>query len=173
MSSGSHSPDRAGKSPLACPFFKRDPVRYGTHKLCPGPTGWPTIARLKYGLVVTNAVLTFTRGHLYKDHFIEICPVCNRIFAKGSQLIDHYNPTTATDRCSGRGRRIYAQGFGAAQRDELKSRKKEHVFSNVDDVELREFFCWQRIYHILFPDVDKSSIPSKGKRGLDPPTPRC
>jgi hypothetical protein len=31
---------------LACPFFKRNPQKYQSHKMCPGP-GWDTVARLK------------------------------------------------------------------------------------------------------------------------------
>lgn len=34
---------------LACPYYKYDPERYISEKICCGPVGWPTVSRLKYG----------------------------------------------------------------------------------------------------------------------------
>ena len=33
---------------LACPYFKHDSVKYGQHRICRGPDGFPNVHRLKY-----------------------------------------------------------------------------------------------------------------------------
>ena len=37
---------------LACPYFKHDSVKYGQHKICRGPDGFPSVHRLKYELPI-------------------------------------------------------------------------------------------------------------------------
>ncbi|RDL31530.1 uncharacterized protein BP5553_09739 [Venustampulla echinocandica] len=130
------NPTTSGEEPklnLACPYFKHDPGRYGSMKLCHGPVGWPTVARLK--------------DHLYKRHWVKVCSRCCSIYKDNVELEAHYKATTA---CTVKLDRNYADGFDDNQERRFRPKKR-----GVEEVQY-----WKMVYQILFPTVGISSIPS-------------
>lgn len=56
---GTHQPEPSASPKgrkFACPFFKNDPVKYGTERTCVGP-GWDKIPRLKYVSILSNLLV--------------------------------------------------------------------------------------------------------------------
>ena len=117
---------------LACPFFKRDPQRYKTHRTCVGP-GWQTVHRIK--------------EHLYRRHSQPpYCPKCYRAFAKDSMLNAHLR----SDQCP-----ILAgsppEGLNNEQRQNLKKRGLPNQ---------SEEDRWRDMFRICFPDVAEDDMPT-------------
>jgi hypothetical protein len=117
---------------FACPFFKKDPQKYKTHRTCPGP-GWTTVHRVK--------------EHLYRRHSQPTyCPKCYRVFAKDALLNAHLRanqcPVLAGEP---------PEGLTNEQKEKLK--KRGLPSQSEED-------RWREVYRILFPDVDEADIPS-------------
>ncbi|CZR67446.1 uncharacterized protein PAC_17345 [Phialocephala subalpina] len=125
---------------LACPYYKYDLERYGSHKSCRGPAGWPSVNRVK--------------EHLYKHHFVHICQRCYLIFDNPETLHTHYKDATP---CSVKLDRDYGDGFDEKQRKQLKARTAKRAFKG------NELDYWKGVYRILFPGVEMTSIPSPCK----------
>ncbi|KAE8440915.1 hypothetical protein EG329_006312 [Mollisiaceae sp. DMI_Dod_QoI] len=113
---------------LACPYYKYDPGRYGSQRLCRGPTGWPSVNRLK--------------EHLYKSHFVEVCKRCCGPF-KDRQALDTHSKAVIP--CSVKLERDYGDGFDDDQCRSLKSRTHRRECKG-DELEY-----WKGVYKILFP----------------------
>ncbi|KAI1123194.1 hypothetical protein F5Y10DRAFT_252291 [Nemania abortiva] len=133
-------PRTVGSSPrsrrLACPFFKKDPIRFQTKQSCCGP-GWETVHRLK--------------EHLDRNHALPIsCRRCYAAFKTEEELDSHIR---SSEQCEVRQQPSPIEGFNASQRVELKSRPRglKHM---------SEPQKWRRIYLILFPETAESDIPS-------------
>ena len=117
---------------FACPYFKRDPQKYRTHRTCPGP-GWQTVHRVK--------------EHLYRRHSQPIyCPRCYRVFPKDAQLAGHLR----TEQCS-----VAAgappEGLTGEQKERLKTRGQPHQ---------SEEARWRDMFRVLFPRVAEPDMPS-------------
>ncbi|KAK0645386.1 hypothetical protein B0T16DRAFT_330535 [Cercophora newfieldiana] len=125
----------AGKK-FACPYFKRNRVKYSKWTSCPGP-GWDEVHRVK--------------THLYRRHALPIqCPRCWGVFKSDELLRSHLQQNPP---CVSSDNRTLVEGFTKDQEKRLRSRKKAQADTTDDDK-------WREIYTILFPDDDEQSIPS-------------
>ncbi|KAF2965359.1 hypothetical protein GQX73_g8238 [Xylaria multiplex] len=132
--------DKRGKGEealrFACPYFKKDPIKYQTWQTCPGP-GWPDVHRVK--------------EHLYRKHRQTKfkCVRCWTPFESEKNYINHQRAATS---CELRDRGPI-EGFDSDQEKQLKSRKKKNnIVSEVDR--------WNAVFQILFPHVSADQIPS-------------
>ncbi|GAP91168.1 hypothetical protein SAMD00023353_5300750 [Rosellinia necatrix] len=121
---------------FACPFFKKSPETYMSHRGCPGP-GWVSIHRLK--------------GHLYRKHRLPQfrCNRCGQDLEDAPGLVDHQRsdpPCTLQPAGS-------EEGIDANQESQLKSRKRKQTGKVGHEK-------WSDIYRILFPNIEPSLIPS-------------
>lgn len=123
----------------ACPFFKRNPQKYGSRSACSGP-GWESVHRMK--------------EHLYRSHAQPIhCPRCNLNLASQQDLIEHLS---SKDRCEESGgvsnqKGNSIEGFDEEQEKKLRRRSQSGQTENEK---------WIEVYKILFPKDDHSKIPS-------------
>ncbi|KAI1807073.1 hypothetical protein F4811DRAFT_65273 [Daldinia bambusicola] len=84
------------------------------------------------------------KEHLYRVHFVHRCRRCKSRFDTASKLDSHYEDVTPCTVSSVPTDPM--EGFNEKQRENLKCRR-------VQD--------WKKIYQILFPDDDETSIPSQ------------
>ncbi|KAI1359916.1 hypothetical protein F5Y08DRAFT_62871 [Xylaria arbuscula] len=121
---------------LACPYFKKDPLRFQTKQSCCGP-GWETVHRLK--------------EHLDRNHCLPIsCLRCYTPFDTEAERDSHMR---STDQCELRDPPAPIEGFNTSQRVELKSRPRG--LKNMSEPQK-----WRRVYLILFPGTPEIEIPS-------------
>ncbi|KAK3315592.1 hypothetical protein B0H66DRAFT_347417 [Apodospora peruviana] len=123
---------------FACPYFKRNPSKYRTQRICCGP-GWEAVHRVK--------------EHLYRKHRVFRCKRCCNTFSEPSLLEEHQrlpNPCPLRDLSDGAA--DLEDGFGEEQEKLLRSRKKKTP--NIDEVGK-----WREMYRILFPRVQDEDIP--------------
>lgn len=152
---------KSGGRKFACPYFKRNPKKYGKWTSCPGP-GWDEVHRVKCVPCCRHSkprkMLTMARTHLYRRHALPIqCPRCWEVFKADNELQSHLQQDPP---CTIQGNRMLHEGFTKDQEKKLRSRKKTH--GDMTDEEK-----WREIYLILFPDDDPSSIPSPCKSFLN------
>ncbi|KAL2008441.1 hypothetical protein VTN00DRAFT_6635 [Thermoascus crustaceus] len=120
---------------FACPYFKRNPLKYQRVRSCPGP-GWHTVHRMK--------------EHLYRRHALPIrCPRCYQSFKSDEALKNHQRAPQSCEVCE----EDTIEGFDKEQEKKLKSRKRSSLKQSEED-------RWREVYRILFPDDLPSSIPS-------------
>ncbi|KAI1328946.1 hypothetical protein F5Y16DRAFT_138754 [Xylariaceae sp. FL0255] len=116
---------------LACPYFKKDPIRFQTEQSCCGP-GWVTVHRMK-------------------RHRLPIsCLRCYAAFNTEAERDSHMRSLT---QCEIKQPPPPIEGFNASQRAKLKTRPR-------DLKGMSEPGKWRRVYSILFPDTPGDEIPS-------------
>lgn len=128
---------------LACPYYKRSPLKYRNQKYCPGP-GWENVHRLK-------------SEHLLKFHFKLRCQRCGGRFANDGSLEAHtlMNPACTTIR-------------PLPQVDEFDQKQRKLILSRRDfSGDLTEEVKWRKIYRILFPNDDQRNEPTPYYDDLD------
>ncbi|KAJ2989203.1 hypothetical protein NUW58_g3592 [Xylaria curta] len=121
---------------LACPYFKKDPLRFQTKQSCCGP-GWETVHRLK--------------EHLDRNHCLPIS--CLRCYAPFDTEAERDFHMRSAEQCELRDPPAPIEGFNASQRVELKSRPRSLK-------SMSEPQKWRRVYLILFPGTPEIDIPS-------------
>ncbi|KAK3349258.1 S-adenosyl-L-methionine-dependent methyltransferase [Lasiosphaeria hispida] len=129
---------------LACPYYKRNPRKYGKWTSCPGP-GWDEIHRVK--------------AHLYKRHALPLqCPRCWESFRAESWYREHLqqDPPCAVQAMQ----RNVLDGFTKEQEEMLRSRRKTRPDMSSADK-------WKEVYMILFPDDNVDDIPSSYYEATD------
>ncbi|KAJ8125719.1 hypothetical protein O1611_g7920 [Lasiodiplodia mahajangana] len=121
---------------LACPYFKKDPIRFQTKQSCCGP-GWETVHRLK--------------EHLDRRHALPIS--CRRCYTAFNTEAEHDSHIRSFEQCEVQQQPCSIEGFNAGQRAELKSRPRglKHM---------SEPQKWRRVYLILFPETSENEVPS-------------
>lgn len=121
---------------FACPFFKNDPIKYGTQdrRRC-ASTGWIDMSRLKEHL---------TRSHTSKTY----CPRCYEEFPDLQGLYEH--SAGPPEKCEPRPGRP-PDGITPDIARKLRSRKKPTPLQS-------DYDKWVEIYRILFPS--RRHIPS-------------
>ena len=113
-----------GGKKLACPFARREPVKYATVKTCCGP-GWDNVHRIK--------------EHLYRKHSLEnACNRCFKFFDDAQELRDHQRSATPCRLSDDPPRDVITDD----QEEKLRKRAK----ANAPEVEK-----WEIMYKILFP----------------------
>ncbi|RFN43100.1 kinase-like protein [Fusarium flagelliforme] len=124
-------------SPFACPFFRRDPNKYG--KTC--SRGWLQFHRLK--------------EHLFRKHFIPRyrCSRCLSCFDNTAALEEHVR---SVQPCALR-EPTEIEGITADQERRLRSRKrtKAEADSNEGGHDTQR---WHEMYRIVFPDADALAV---------------
>ncbi|KAI0161194.1 hypothetical protein GGR57DRAFT_498714 [Xylariaceae sp. FL1272] len=130
---------RAKKDPeesakWACPFHKHNP-KIHNKPIC--LRSWPTIHRLK--------------EHLYRCHLLPkfSCPRCTTSFEDGKQLQAHQRADVPCKKSA----LIPVEGIDKDAEDELRRRKRHGSTQSEKD-------RWADIYLVLFPNTDRTAIPS-------------
>ncbi|KAI1176104.1 hypothetical protein F4777DRAFT_286880 [Nemania sp. FL0916] len=121
---------------LACPYFKKNPVRFQTKQSCCGP-GWETVHRLK--------------EHLDRNHCLPIS--CLRCYAPFGTEAERDVHMRSAEQCELRDPPAPIEGFNFSQRIELRSRPRGLK-------SMSEPQKWRRVYLILFPGTPEIDIPS-------------
>ncbi|KAK4454189.1 S-adenosyl-L-methionine-dependent methyltransferase [Podospora aff. communis PSN243] len=120
---------------FACPYYKRDPGKYGKWTSCPGP-GWTQVHRIK-------------SDHLYRRHALPPqCPRCWEPFGSDDALREHLREDTA---CVKQENQTVLAGFTKEQESLLQKRARKGK---------TEEEKWREMYQILFPDDDPKTMPS-------------
>ncbi|GAW13615.1 hypothetical protein ANO14919_030020 [Xylariales sp. No.14919] len=119
---------------LACPFFKRNPMKYIDCQFC--LHHWPNTSRLK--------------EHLYQRHLLPgiQCGLCGAEFSSQSSFQEHQLQSGACERLGFEPR----EGVDALTRIKLQDKKIARGATEEDK--------WRAIYAILFPKDDPSAYPS-------------
>ncbi|KAK0620496.1 hypothetical protein B0T14DRAFT_481438 [Immersiella caudata] len=121
---------------FACPYYKRNPRKYGKWTSCPGP-GWDEVHRVK--------------SHLYKRHALPPqCPRCWEPFRSEDAVREHLQQETA---CVKQENQMTLTGFTKEQERMLRSRKRVRPGTGEADK-------WREMYRILFPDDDIEKMPN-------------
>ncbi|KAF9877564.1 hypothetical protein CkaCkLH20_04699 [Colletotrichum karsti] len=124
---------------FACPYYKRDPIKYKHHRSCFGP-GWPEIHRLK--------------EHLYRRHRLFACKRCFDTFGSEKALDDHSRAAVA---CPLRDKKSHKMDPSAGMDQETEKRLRGRKQSNKQD----DMAKWYDIYSTLFPgELDVNKLPS-------------
>jgi hypothetical protein len=117
---------RSDRLRLACPYYRRNPLKYSSSRSCVGP-GWDTVHRLKQ--------------HLYRQHMQPICcPRCNTVFEDIQSLKKHL---MKADVCSLVSNPSPVDGMSSEQERMIRSK---HRMPKCTEEEK-----WKGIYRILFP----------------------
>ncbi|RGP79828.1 hypothetical protein FLONG3_2008 [Fusarium longipes] len=126
---------------FACPFYKHDPVRYGTSRSCVGP-GWNSVHRVKEHVF---------RSHRLPEHR---CLRCFKAFESAKTLSEHSRSSVLCEVQSGTAQE---EGIDASQEKQLHIRaKKNNAASHVKTVEENR---WNDMYKIIFPNEEQPSSP--------------
>ncbi|CAG1978794.1 unnamed protein product [Fusarium graminearum] len=124
-------------SPFACPFFKRDPRKYG--KTC--SRGWTQFHRLK--------------EHIFRKHCIPRykCSRCLSCFDNSDGLEGHIR---SVEPCKLR-ESTEVEGINAEQERRLRTRKRTKTEADSNET-IRDTQRWYEMYKIIFPDADVQTI---------------
>ncbi|KAF2815138.1 uncharacterized protein BDZ99DRAFT_567033 [Mytilinidion resinicola] len=122
---------------FACPFFKRNPSKYG--KMC--SNGWKHIHRVK--------------EHLYRRHLLtkHRCTRCLAYFEDGAGLEAHTRSVTPCALSESPD----IEGINAEQERRLRSRKRTRTDATSGDID-RDCERWWEMYKIIFPDTNPEHI---------------
>ncbi|KAM0242377.1 hypothetical protein ACHAPO_000794 [Fusarium lateritium] len=126
---------------FACPFFKHDPVKFGTSRSCVGP-GWKSVHRVK--------------EHVFRNHKLpeHQCLRCFKAFGSAKALSDH---SRSSDQCQVQSGTVQEEGINASQEKLLHVRaKKNSAASHLKKVEEER---WSEMYKIIFPNEEQPSSP--------------
>ncbi|KAG8675634.1 hypothetical protein FPOAC2_01700 [Fusarium poae] len=126
---------------FACPFFKHDPVKFGTSRSCVGP-GWTSVHRVK--------------EHVFRNHKLpeHQCLRCFKAFESAKALSDH---SRSSDRCQVQSGAAQEEGINATQEKLLHVRaKKNSATSHLKRVEEQR---WSDMYKIIFPNEEQPASP--------------
>ncbi|KAI3316960.1 hypothetical protein HD806DRAFT_541680 [Xylariaceae sp. AK1471] len=124
---------KSQKLRLACPFFKRNAVKYADHQYC--LHHWPNTSRLK--------------DHLYQQHMLSgiQCGLCGVEFSSQSSFQAHQREPGACEQ------RDFEPLEGVDALTKMKLQDKTLARGGTEESK------WFAIYAILFPNDDPSSYP--------------
>jgi len=140
---------------FACPFYKHDPRKFSTERLCIGP-GWEQVHRVKNEYLHDSPQCKHSRSlrcrreHVFRRHKLpnHYCDHCFETFPHQPALLHHVRqPSSCVV-----GNETPPSGISTAQAEKLRKRGKKS---------LSEVERWNEMYRIIFPDSPLPTSPCK------------